>query len=399
MARLSDRQVRSMRPKEKDYVVSDGLGLQLRVRTNGSRLWNFNYYHPVTKKRVNLGLGPYPEVSLAVARKKAMEAREQVEQGIDPKTSRDEERLVVQEAHEQTFMVVAEQWFKLKKEEITADYAEDVWRSFVLHVLPDLSEVPIAEVSAPMVISILKPLEAKGSLETVKRVSQRLNEVMTFAVNSGLIHSNPLTGIRKVFRKPKVENMPALSPEELPELMRALATANTKMPTKWLIEWQLHTMTRPGEAAGTEWAEIDFENKLWTIPAWRTKKSREHIIPLTKQALDILEAARPYSSHRKHVFPGDRNPKAHMNSQTANMALKRMGFEGRLVSHGLRAMASTAMNEHGWDADLIEAALAHVDENEVRSAYNRAKYIERRRPMMDGWSQEILDAKKQAIDL
>lgn len=398
MSRLSDRQVKAMRPKEKDYVVSDGGGLQLRVRANGSRLWNFNYYHPVTKKRINLGLGPYPEVSLAEARKQAMKARELVAQGVDPKQSRDQGQETLREAHEQTLKAVTERWFEMKREQVTPDYADDVWRSFVLHVFPSLGNIPVKDISAPVVIDALKPLEAKGTLETLKRVTQRLNEVMTFAANAGLVFSNPLAGIRAVFRKPQAENMPALPPEQLPELMRALATASVKLPTRLLIEWQLHTMTRPGEAAATAWSEIDLEKKLWTIPAARMKKRRDHVIPLTKQAIAILEAIRPYSGHREFVFPGDRNPQKAMNNQTANMALKRMGFEGILVSHGLRAIASTAMHDHGWDVDLIDVALSHVDPNEVRGAYNRAQYIERRRPMMEWWSDKLSDAKKQAID-
>jgi integrase len=151
-------------------------------------------------------------------------------------------------------------------------------------------------------------------------------------------------------------------------------------------------MTRPAEAATTRWADIDFSKKIWTIPAERMKKRRTHIIPLTEHALALLEAIKPYSGHREYVFPADRNPRTHCNSQTANMALKRMGFEGRLVSHGMRSMASTILNEHAWDAELIEVALAHVDKDEVRSAYNRADYIERRRPMMAWWSEHIQKA-------
>ena len=151
-------------------------------------------------------------------------------------------------------------------------------------------------------------------------------------------------------------------------------------------------MTRPAEAATTRWADIDFDKKIWTIPAERMKKRRTHFIPLTEQALALLEAIKPYSGNRDYVFPADRNPRTHCNSQTANMALKRMGFEGRLVSHGMRSMASTILNEHGCDPELIEVALAHVDKDEVRSAYNRADYIERRRPMMAWWSEHIQEA-------
>ena len=390
--RLSDRQLKAVKPKDKDYVLTDGDGLQLRVRVNRSMQWNFNYRHPVTKNRINMALGSYPEVSLAQARKKTVEARELLAQGIDPKAQRNELQEAKRAETEHTFENVATAWFELKKDSVTPAYAEDIWRSLTLHVFPSMKSTPLSEVSAPMVIKLLRPIEAKGSLETVKRVSQRLNEIMTYGVNSGMIFANPLSGIRAVFKKPQKENMSALPPEELPDLMVAIANASIKRITRCLIEWQLHTMTRPAEAAGTTWAEIDFEKRIWTIPKERMKKRRAHPIPLSDQTLALLETLKPYSGHREHVFPADRNPRTHANSQTANMALKRMGFQDRLVSHGLRSMASTILNEHGWDPELIEVALAHVDKDEVRSAYNRADYIERRRPMMTWWSEYIQKA-------
>lgn len=390
--RLSELKIKSAKPAEKDYVLFDGGGLQMRVRSNGSKLWNFNYRHPVTKKRINMGLGTFPEVSLALARKGSIAAREILAKGLDPKEQRDAVLQAKQAETEHTFQNVATSWYELKKDAVTPAYAEDIWRSLTLHVFPDLATTQISAISAPQVINLLRPLETKGSLETVKRLSQRLNEIMTYGVNSGLIHANPLSGIRSVFKKPKKKNMAALAPDELKELMVAIANASIKRTTRCLIEWQLNTMTRPAEAATTRWVDIDFEKKIWTIPAERMKKRRVHIVPLTDQALALLEAIKPYSGHREYVFPADRDPRTHCNSQTANMALKRMGFEGRLVSHGMRSMASTTLNEHGWDPELIEVALAHVDKDEVRSAYNRADYIERRRPMMKWWSEHIQEA-------
>jgi len=165
--------------------------------------------------------------------------------------------------------------------------------------------------------------------------------------------------------------------------------------TRSLIHWQLHTMTRPSEAAGARWDEIDFDKALWNIPAERMKKARPHSVPLSAQALDILEQVHPISGHREHIFPGDRHYTRPINEQTANMALKRMGFGGRTVAHGFRALASTTLNEQGFDPDIIEAALAHVDGNEVRRAYNRADYLERRKIMMAWWSEHIEEATSQ----
>lgn len=397
--RLTEAKIKNAKAQEKDYVMGDGDGLQMRIRINGSKLWNFNYYHPVTKKRLNMGLGAYPEISLSQARKMTIEARELIATGIDPKEHRDQVRQEQRAATEHTLEKVAEAWFNLKKENVTVAYAEDIWRSLTLHVLPDIGQTPIAKITAPKVIDLLRPLETKGSLETVKRVSQRLNEIMTYAVNSGLIHANPLSGIRAVFKKPKKQNMAALSPDELPELMVALANASIKRTTRALIEWQLHTMTRPVEAATTRWSDIDLEKKTWTIPAERMKKRRPHTVPLSPQTLAILEAVKPYSGHREYVFPADRNPRDHCNSQTANMALKRMGFAGRLVSHGMRSIASTTLNEQGFEPELIEVALAHVDKDEVRSAYNRADYVERRRPMMEWWSKHIQQAATGSLSV
>lgn len=396
---LTDKEIKASKPSDKEYNLFDGDGLRLRIKPNGSKLWLLNYTHPIKKKRSNLSLGKYPDLSLANARKNALEAKELIAQGIDPQENKKRQQLEHKSIHEHTFLNVSTKWFEIKKDSITPDYAVDIWRSLELHIFPSLSTTPIKEITAPLIIDLLKPIEAKGSLETVKRLSQRLNEVMNFATNCGLIQANPLTGIKAAFKKPKKENMAALSPAELPELMSAIANASIKRTTRCLIEWQLHTMTRPSEASGTKWEEIDLDAKVWTIPAERMKKRREHRIPLTEQMLELLEVIKPISGHREFVFPSDRDPKKPCNSQTANMALKRMGFAGRLVSHGLRSLASTTLNEQGFEADLIEAALAHVDDNQVRSAYNRTDYLERRIPMMMWWSGHIEEASKGKLSI
>ena len=396
---LTATQVKEAKAKPKEYYLVDGQGLKLRIKPNGSKSWLFNYLKPINNKRTNLSLGMYPALSLATARKMTLNANELLAQGIDPQDERKKQLQEHKAVNQHTFYNVAKEWFVIKKDDITPDYADDIWRSLDLHVFPILANVPVREITAPQVIELLKPIEAKGSLETVKRLSQRMNEVMNFATNCGLIHANPLTGIRAAFKKPKKENMAALKPAELPELMRAIANASIKRTTRCLIEWQLHTMTRPSEAAGARWDEINWDEKVWTIPAERMKKRRDHRIPLTEQMIDLLEVIKPISGHREFIFPSDRDPKKPCNSQTANMALKRMGFAGRLVSHGLRSLASTTLNEQSFDRDLIEAALAHVDDNQVRSAYNRTDYLERRRPMMSWWSGHIEEAAKGSLSV
>ncbi|ELJ8500824.1 tyrosine-type recombinase/integrase [Vibrio cholerae] len=396
---LSATEVKNAKAKEKEYYLVDGQGLKLRVLPSGSKQWLFNYYRPTNGKRANLNLGRFPDVSLVQARKASLNAKELIAQGIDPQDERNRQQQAHKEIHEHTFVNVAKDWFAIKQHDVTPDYALDIWRSLELHIFPHISDKPVKAITAPEIIELLKPIEAKGSLETVKRLTQRLNEVMNFATNCGLIQANPLTGIKAAFKKTKKENMAALTPAELPELMGAIANASIKRTTRCLLEWQLHTMTRPAEASGARWDEINWEEKVWTIPAERMKKRREHRIPLTEQMLALLEVMKPISGHRDFIFPSDRDPKKPCNSQTANMALKRMGFAGRLVSHGLRSLASTTLNEQGFDPDLVEAALAHVDDNQVRSAYNRTDYLERRKPMMSWWSGHIEEAAKGSLSV
>lgn len=302
-------------------------------------------------------------------------------QGIDP-----QQRLIELDS---VFSTVAANWFQLKSKSVTPDYAKDIWRSLDKVVLPAIGEIPVQEIKARTIIEALEPIKARGALETVRRLVQRINEIMIYAVNTGLLDTNPASGVGMAFERPKKQNMPTLRPEELPELMRSLVMSNLSVPTRCLIELQLLTLVRPSEASGARWAEIDLDAKLWTIPAERMKAKRDHLVPLSPQALDILEVMKPISARREHVFPSRNDPKQPMNSQTANAAIKRIGYGGRLVAHGLRSIASTAMNEAGFNADVIEAALAHSDKNEVRRAYNRSTYLEQRVTLMDWWGMEV----------
>lgn len=389
---LTNTQIKQAKPRDKEYNLSDGGGLMLRIRPTGSKLWLFNYYHPLTKKRKNISFGLYPEVSLAQARVKREDARSLLADNIDPKSHKEEAHLNAVSAHSRTLEHIAQKWFDVKRTNISIDYANDVWRSLTLHIFPSIGECPIDKIDAVQTIECLKPIAAKGSLETVKRLCQRLNEIMTFAVNTGLTHANPLSGIKAAFQSPVTKNMLTIEPRQLPELMSAVSIAQIKLTTRCLFEWQLHTMVRPSEAAGTRWDEIDAEKRLWNIPSYRMKKKRAHTVPLSNECIALLKFMRPISGNRVHVFPGDRNPNTHMNSQSVNVALNRMGYKDVLVAHGLRSIASTAMNENLFNRDMVEVCLAHVDSNTVRRAYNRTEYIEQRRELMQWWSSYITQA-------
>ncbi len=386
---LTNTEVKQAKPKEKVYTLSDGGGLQLRVKPNGSKLWLFDYKRPFTKKRTCLSFGSYPALSLADARNKRKECKELLAKEVDPKEYRDEQSKLNELKHNNTLENIAAKWLETKKSKVSENHAIDTWRSLEIHIFPKLGKLPIHKITAVKAIEVIEPIAAKGSLETVKRLCQRLNEVMVYSVNTGLIQHNPLTGIKTAFNTPVKQNLPTLKPEELPVLMMALATASIKITTRCLIEWQLHTMVRPSEASGARWEEIDFDNALWNIPAERMKRKKPHTVPLTEQSLILLDVMKDISHNSEFIFPSDRDIRKPTNSQTANTALKRMGFHNKLVAHGLRSLASTTLNEQGFDPDVIEASLAHTGKNEVRNAYNRAKYIKRRIPVMAWWSEYI----------
>lgn len=392
IAPLTVTKIKAAKPKAKEYNLSDGDGLAIRIKPNGSKLWIYNYYRPYTKKRANIGFGSFPALSLADARRKRHEAQELLSRNIDPKTFKEQQEQKKKDELNATFGALAGQWLELKRQHVKPDTAEKAFRTLEKHILPYLYDVPISHIKPKTIIEILEPVKAKGSYETIKRLCRIINEVMRLAVVRGLIEVNYLSDITKVFPAAKRKNMATLPPERLAEFMAKVNAAQITRTTQCLLEWQLHTMTRPIEAATAEWEHIDLIKKVWFIPADRMKMNRPHTIPLSKQSLELLDVMKPISGNRQYVFPSHRSPNKHANSQTVNMALKRMGLAGEIVSHGMRALASTTLNEQGFDPDVIDSALAHVDRNEVRRAYNRAEYLERRRKLMDWWSNHIEQA-------
>ncbi|MEN4524165.1 integrase domain-containing protein [Pantoea agglomerans] len=386
---LTNTEVLRAKADDKEMTLHDGDGLFLVIKTSGKKLWRFRYQRPATKQRTMIGLGAFPALTLANARSLRADYLALLANGIDPQVQAEVAEEQQQIALDSVFSTVAANWFQLKSKSVTPDYAKDIWRSLEKDVFPAVGEIPVQQIKARALVEALEPIKARGALETVRRLVQRVNEIMIYAVNTGLIDANPASGIGMAFEKPKKQNMPTLRPEELPNLMRSLIVSNLSLTTRCLIEWQLLTLVRPAEASGTKWSEINLDERLWTIPAERMKAKREHIIPLSPQALGILEIMNSISSHREHVFPSRNDPKQSMNSQTANAALKRIGYGGKLVAHGLRSIASTALNEAGFNPDVIEAALAHSDKNEVRRAYNRSTYLQQRIELMNWWGNEV----------
>lgn len=400
---LTNTEIANAKPKDKKYPLTDSGGLFLLVKPNGAKLWRFNYYKPYTKNRTEIGLGSYPDVNLARAREIREEYRSLLSQNIDPHTHRQAIEQAKQTEIYNTFENVAWAWYEWRqiRANFSQGYARDVKSLIERILLPAFGKYPITQISAPMALKAFKPLQEKGTLETLKRAIQKMNEIMTFALHREIIQHNPLVNISKEFDSPTVEHFKTIKPEDLSEFLFTLNTAQIQLQTRYLILWQLLTMTRPNEAATAKYEDIDEKEKIWTIyinkGIKQDDKGREHKITLSRQALALLREIKKFSGGKVYLFPSHKNPQTHTNTQTANAAIKRMGYKGKLVAHGLRSIASTYLNEKGYNPELIEVALSHINQDRIRIAYNRADYIKQRFEILQAWADFIDECSQGAL--
>lgn len=398
--KLTDTEIKKAKPTEKEFTLWDGDGLFLRIKPSGKKIWHLGYTVPLTKKRAKMSLGFYPYLTLAQARALRDEYLSLLAQGIDPQSHNEQKAQALKDATEHTFQTVAKKWLdeKIKTSGISQDHAKDIWRSLERNIFPTLGDVPIKEIRPKMLKQHLDPIEQRGVLETLRRIISRLNEIFRYAATEELIEFNPADNLTQRFSKPKKQNMPALPPSELPKFIVVLANASIRLETRLLIEWQLLTWVRPGEAVRARWTDIDEENRFWNIPAEFMKMKRPHKVPLSKEAMRVLESMKPISGHREWVFPSIKAPLRHMHEQTANAAIIRMGFGGELVAHGMRSIARTAAEESGkFRTEALEAALAHSKRDEIVAAYNRAEYLAERVALMQWWGDYVLAQKMKSL--
>lgn len=398
--KLTDTEIKKAKPTEKEFTLWDGDGLFLRIKPSGKKIWHLGYTVPLTKKRAKMSLGFYPYLTLAQARALRDEYLSLLAQGIDPQSHNEQKAQALKDATEHTFQTVAKKWLdeKIKTSGISQDHAKDIWRSLERNIFPTLGDIPIKEIRPKMLKQHLDPIEQRGVLETLRRIISRLNEIFRYAATEELIEFNPADNLTQRFSKPKKQNMPALPPSELPRFIVALANASIRLETRLLIEWQLLTWVRPGEAVRARWTDIDEENRFWNIPAEFMKMKRPHKVPLSKEAMRILESMKLISGHREWVFPSIKAPLSHMHEQTANAAIIRMGFGGEMVAHGMRSIARTAAEESSkFRTEVLEAALAHSKKDEIIAAYNRAEYLAERAELMQWWSDYVQIQKYKSI--
>ena len=386
---LTDLEIRRSKPREKPYTLNDGSGLSLLIEPNGSKGWRFRYRFDGKPKM--LSLGTYPDIPLTEARVKRDEAKKLVVAGINPSDVRKREKQVREEERGNTFEAIAREWYEKRTDRWSAGYAEEMMKTFETDVFPFIGGRPIAEIKPMELMGVLSRLDERGATEKLRKVRQRCGEVWRYAIVTGRAEYNPAPDLVSAFVPHKKEHYAFLKHEELPEFFRTLNTYSGSIVVKLAMRLQVLTGLRPGELRQGEWAEIDFEKRLWEVPPSRMKKRRPHCVPLSDQAIAILEQLKPITGHYQFIFPGRIHHSKPMSEMAMNVLIRRIGYAGRVTGHGFRHTMSTILHEQGYNTAWIETQLAHVDKNSIRGTYNHAQYLDGRREMLQ-WYADYMDS-------
>ncbi|QLI82954.1 tyrosine-type recombinase/integrase [Chitinibacter fontanus] len=387
--KLTDPVIKAAKPQEKPYSLADGEGLAVYVQPTGAKWWRYRYRFANKAKMVSLGV--YPDVTLRAARVERDRLQALLKQGVDPSQNRQEEKLFAKIAAENSFEAVARRWWDNWKEVRTERHAHYVMRRLEADVFPVIGNRPVTEISAPLLLMTVKKIEARGALDIAKRALETCGQILRYAVAHGLAERNPAADIKPAdaLKARKKTNYARLDAKELPELLRKIDEYDGQLLTKLALQLMAHTFVRTSELIGARWAEFDFEAKQWRIPAERMKMDTPHIVPLTEQALAIIQQIKIISGGLALLFPSERSNSKSMSNNTILYALYRMGYHSRMTGHGFRGIASTILHEQGFTHEHIELQLAHSPRNSVSSAYNHAKYLSQRALMMQQWGNYL----------
>jgi integrase len=390
---LTDKAIKALKPEPKPYKVADSLGLYLLIQPNGSRLWRFKYRFAGKEKLA--AIGAYPETGLADARARRDELRRLRARGVDPVAHRraaDEARVA---AAENSLSVVADEWFQKRSSGWVPRHSAKIIERLKRDVYPWLGTRPIAEVSAPEVLAVLRRIEERGAVETAHRALGDISAVFRYAVATGRAVSDPCRDLRGALSPRREKHLAAITdPKKIPEFMNAIHGYKGGLVVRCALRLAPLVFVRPGELRSARWADIDFESAEWRFSASKTGQS--HIVPLASQAVTILGELQPLTGHRELVFPGERSPLRPMSENTVNAALRSLGIpKDQMTGHGFRAMARTVLEENlKFPAHLIEAQLAHAVRDANGRAYNRTTHLDERKNMMQAWA-DYLDALRQ----
>lgn len=382
---LTDRAIQNLKPRAKPYKLSATGGLYLLVKPNGSRLWRLKYR--IDGREKLLALGVYPNVSLKLARTQRDDARRQLSSGIDPGVQKQIQHTV----EASTFEAIAREWFEKFSANWATTHSEKVIRRLEADLFPWIGKRPISIISAPEILSCLRRIESRGTLDTAHRAHQNCGQVFRYAVATGRAERDPAADLRGALPPVNGGHFASITePLKIGALLRAIDGYDGSTIVRTALRLAPLVYVRPGELRQAEWAEFSLETAEWRIPAEKMKARSLHVVPLSRQALSLLREVQPLTENGRFVFPSVTSASRPMSENTLNAALRRLGYSSKeMTTHGFRSMASTLLNEQGWNRDAIERQLAHGERNPVRAAYNYAEHLPERRKMMQAWSDYL----------
>ncbi len=392
---LTDAKLRTLKPKEKVYRLGDSAGLYIEVAINGSRYWRMKYRFLGKEKR--LAFGVYPEVTLAEAREKRDTARKLLASGSDPAEAKKIAKATQQANAENTFEAVAREWHTSKADRWSLRYRDEIIDTFEKDIFPYIGKRPIAEIKPLELLETLRKMEKRGALEKMRKVRQRCGEVYRYAIITGRAEYNPAPDLASALTPPKKQHFPFLTAEELPYFLQDLAGYTGSVITKTATKIILLTAVRTQELRFARWQDIDLEKGIWEIPAEVMKMKRPHVVPLSKQVIELFNSLKPLSSHYELVFIGRNDHRKPISKESVNQVIELLGYKGRLTGHGFRHAMSTILHEKGYNSAWIETQLAHIDKNAIRGTYNHAQYMDGRREMMQ-WYADYMDELEENLD-
>lgn len=387
---LTDTKIRNAKSNEKSYKLSDSGGLYLLVSIKGGKWWRFDYRY--NGKRKTISMGTYPDTSLAAARGRRDDARKLVANGIDPSIHRKIEKA---KAGKDTFEAISREWYSKYSPNWSKNHGSRILRRLERDVFPWLGSRPVNDISPPELLTALRRIENRGAIETAHRALQNCGQIFRYAIATARAERDPSGDLKGAIPPAKTKHHASITdPKKIGGLLRAIDGYDGTFVTKCALQLAALLFVRPGELRHAEWSEFDFENKEWRIPSEKMKMPSQHIVPLSKQAISIFNEIHPLTGNSGYVFPSIRSNKRAMSENTVNAALRRLGYSSdEMTGHGFRSLASTRLNEMGWNRDAIERQLAHAERNNIRAAYNYAEHLEERREMMQAWA-DYLDTQR-----
>lgn len=383
--KLTARQVETARSGDKDYKMPDGRGLFLLVKTSGAKYWRYRYTFAGKEKL--LALGVYPAVSLANARDKRDAARKHVAAGMDPVKAKANKATVAKPV---TFKNMATEWHDFKKPRWSPSYAADILKAFKKDIFPAVGRLPVAEIEPVQILAVLRGIENRGATEKAAKTRRWCREVFSYAVATGRAKFNPVSELKSAMAGHKGKSFPNLSAAELPAFIAVVEGYQGSPLPRLGLQIMMLAGLRTYELRHSKWAWVNFDNRLWEIPAEVMKMDRPHMVPLSDQLVSLLKQLHRFTGQSLNMFPGRNDPTKVMSENTINKMIHTLGYKGKVVGHGFRHTFSTILNDKGFNADWVEIQIAHVDKNNIRGVYNHALYMEGRREMMQ-WYADYID--------